>query len=76
MNKSRRDRLSQIHQVIEEQKAALEEIKEEEEESLENILESLQLSEKAVLMQGYIDTMEEAMDELDSVLEKILEVSQ
>ena len=72
MNKQRRKELADILAKLEELENLRSEIKErletvraEEEEALDNLPESLQDSERGQQMQEYIDTLDEAIDNLD-----------
>lgn len=59
MNKDRRKRLREICDILEEQQAALEEIRDEEQEAFDNLPEGHQSAERG-------QAMEEAADDLDT----------
>lgn len=52
MNKDRRKRLQEICDILEEQQAALEEIRDEEQESFDNLSEGLQCTERGQALEG------------------------
>ncbi len=76
MNKARRKELASIVELIEEARERLKAVRDEEQEAFDNMPESLQESERGETMQEYIDTMEQALGDLDgwqSVLREIAE---
>ena len=66
MNKERRNRLSDVSNMIGDVIDELECIMEEEQEAFDNLPESLQSSSKGDKMQEYVDNMQLIMDELAS----------
>ena len=76
MNKARRTRLDKIIEKLEEIKEELEEIKDEEEEAFYNLPESLQYSEKGDKMEDAIAYIEDASDDIDSVIDTLTEATQ
>lgn len=76
MNKDRRERLAEIHTLLEEARHALEEVQEEEGRAFDNMPEGLQTSERGQKLQENHDTMEEAVSTLDDLLSTILELTQ
>lgn len=76
MNRERRKRLEAAKEKLEEVYFELEAIKEEEEEALDNMPESLQQTERGEAMQTAIDTIDDAMNDVESTkdnLEELLE---
>ena len=74
MNKIRRKNLAEVISKLEgldslrqEAMEMLSSIIDEEQEAYDNIPESLQDSERGEQMQGYIDSMQDVADELDSL---------
>ena len=76
MNRERRKRLEAAKEKLEEVYFELEAIKEEEEQALDNMPESLQQTERGEAMQTAIDTIDDAMNDVESTkdnLEELLE---
>ena len=74
MNKQRRKELARAIALIEEAREILEAVKDEEQEALDNLPESLQQSERGETMEGYIYTMDEMLETLDTdELQEIVE---
>lgn len=74
MNRSRRKRLAEAFEKLEEVKAILESVREEEEESLENLPDSFRYGDKGEEMQNYIDMLDEAcgcLEDANSVINQI-----
>ena len=74
MNRSRRKRLAEAFEKLEEVKAILESVKEEEEESLENLPDNFRYGDKGEEMQNYIDMLDEAcggLEDANSVIDQI-----
>lgn len=67
MNKERRNRLSEISDLVGDAIDQLEEIMEEEQEALDNLPESLQSSSKGEAMDEAITSMQDIMDELTTI---------
>lgn len=76
MNKGRRKELKKAIDLLYEAIQIIEEVRDEEQEAYDNIPESLQDSERAETMQEYIDSMDEAYNEIEdhiTTLEEIIE---
>lgn len=71
MNKERRDRLSDVIVSLEEAKDLLEDVKNDEQDAFDNMPVGLQCSERGSKMEGYIELMEDAGDQIDNVCEFI-----
>lgn len=67
MNKVRRKRLAEAIDLINQAKGILEEVKDEEQEAYDNLPESFQYGERGEQMQEYIDSMDEAYENLEEV---------
>lgn len=67
MNKVRRKRLAEAIDLINQAKGILEEVKDEEQEAYDNLPESFQYGERGEQMQEYIDSMNEAYENLDEM---------
>ena len=67
MNKERRNRLSEISDLVGDAIDQLEEIMEEEQEALDSLPESLQSSSKGEAMDEAITSMQDIMDELTTI---------
>lgn len=78
MNKQRRKQLAEAIEKLEQATAMLEEAKEiidgvteEEQEAFDNMPESLQCSERGVMTQDNVDTLEEIAQGMDSYIYEI-----
>lgn len=67
MNKVRRKRLAEAIDLINQAKGILEEVKDEEQEAYDNLPESFQYGKRGEQMQEYIDSMDEAYENLDEM---------
>lgn len=67
MNKVRRKRLAEAIDLINQAKGILEKVKDEEQEAYDNLPESFQYGERGEQMQEYIDSMDEAYENLDEM---------
>lgn len=74
MNKKRRKTLEEIANKVEELRESLQEVLNEEEEAYVNMPESLLESEKCCNMYEGISFMEESVDSLDDVADKLREI--
>ena len=66
MNKDRRKEISRAIELMEQAREILEAVKDEEQEAFDNMPEGPQNSERGETMQGYICTIEEYMDTLET----------
>jgi hypothetical protein len=76
MNAPRRKELQAIHNLITEARDRLMVVKDDEEEYLFNMPENLQNSERYTNTEEMVESLEECLDELDTILETIEEVTQ
>jgi len=74
MNKARRKEIARAIELMEEAHEILESVRDEEQEAFDNMPEGPQNSERGEAMEGYISTIEEVMDYLDtSSLQEIVD---
>ena len=66
MNKVRRKELARVVDLLDRARDLLDTIRDEEQEAFDNLPESIQYSERGETMEGYIGTMEEMLDYLDT----------
>lgn len=66
MNKMRRRQIANAIKLIEQAAEILEQVMDDEQEAFDNLPESLQGSERGEAMEGYIYTIEEFLDTLDT----------
>lgn len=66
MNKLRRKRIAEAIDLIERSREILEAVAEDEQEAFDNMPESLRCSERGEAMEGYIYTIEEFLDAMDT----------
>ena len=71
MNKVRRETLQGISIKLEDLKSDIESLRDEEQEYADNMPDSLQGSEKHDTAENAISSMDEAIDNLDSVINEI-----
>lgn len=69
MNKARRNELAKIKDVIEIERGKLQIVFEEELNTMMNIPENLQECERYYDMETYVESMEEAIEHLDDVVD-------
>ena len=69
MNKARRNELAKIKDVIEIERGKLQIVFEEELDTMMNIPENLQECERYYDMETYVESMEEAIEHLDDVID-------
>jgi hypothetical protein len=74
MNKKRRKQVEAIYDAITEQVESLTFLMEEEQEAYDNLPESFQNGERGEAMQGCIDTLENAIGEIESGMESLQEI--
>jgi predicted RNase H-like HicB family nuclease len=73
MNKSRRSRIDEIIQKIEDLTYDIDVLRDEEEESYENLPESIQYSDRGETMSEAIDNLESAISSLEEATEYLNE---
>ena len=71
MNKARRQTIDEIVNDLNEIKDRMETLKGEEQEAFDNLPESLQSSEKAEPIERAIDSLEEAGEDADTIIEHL-----
>lgn len=69
MNKTRRNELAKIKDVIEIERGKLQIVCEEEQDTMMNIPENLQECKRYCDMEAYVEFMEEAIEHLDDVID-------
>ena len=74
MNKDRRKRLQEICDILEEQQAALEEIRDEEQEAFDNLPEGLQCTERGQAMEEAAGDLDSACYDLESLRDTLAEI--
>lgn len=74
MNRERREQLKKAQALLQQAKEILAEVGGMEEEAFDNMPEAFQEGERGEKMQEYIDTMDEAIGELDDLTETLEEV--
>ena len=74
MNRERRKRLEAAKEKLEEAYFELEAIKDEEQEAYDNTPESLQQTERGEAMQNAIDTIDDAMNDVEYAKDKLEEL--
>lgn len=74
MNKARRNELAKIKDVIEIERGKLQIVCDEEQDTMMNIPENLQEGERYYDMETYIESMEEALEHLDDVIDILDEI--
>ena len=75
MNKQRRSLIADVIDRLETIRGDIEIIRDEEQDAFDNMPEGIQESDRGQQMEEYIGLMEDAMDEIDSALENLGEVS-
>ena len=75
MNKTRRKRLAEAAELLEQARDILEEVKDEEQEAHDNLPESLQQSERGEEMESYIEAIAEAQDYADNAYTAISDIA-
>lgn len=76
MNKARRKRIETIVEKLTDLRAELDDIQDEERTALDSLPENMQSGEKAEKYEEVIDQIQEALDDLDQVTEKLNETIQ
>ncbi len=74
MNSKRRKRLMEAIGMIEAAEAIVEEVRDDEEETYDNMSERLQMSPYGTRMEDDVDNLDEAANDLDTVIGTIREV--
>lgn len=74
MNKERRERLQAIIGQLEDQKAAIEEVRDDEEMAYENIPENLNNTDRATQMYENMDDLDTAANDLDDIIYNLQEI--
>lgn len=71
MNKNRRKQIAEAIQKIEEAKTLLEIARDEEQDAFDNMPEGIQSSGRGETMEAAITSMDEAIDEIDNIVESL-----
>lgn len=71
MNNARRKEISKAISMMEESVAILTGVKEDEEMAYENLPEGIQMSERGDAMQEWIDTLTDAEDSIQDVIDNL-----
>lgn len=74
MNKARRKRISKILEQLEGLSVEIEEVMNEEQEAYDNLPESIQYSERGENMEGYISSLDDAMNYLSDAISSLEEI--
>ena len=67
MNKQRRKELEKALELIAEARGIIENCRDDEQDAFDNLPESIQESERGETMEGFIDILDEAIDNLDDI---------
>ena len=73
MNNTRRKQIQAIIDKLEDLKSDIECLKDEEQEAFDNLPEGIQASERGEAMETAVYNLEEAYDNLDSVIDSLTE---
>lgn len=74
MNNQRRKEIAKAIRLIDEAKTILENIEYEEQESYDNLPESLQETERGEKMTDAIDSLSEAQNDIDNIIDNLQEI--
>ena len=74
MNKDRRERINAARELLEQAQTAFEYIRDEEQEAFDNLPESLQCSERGYTMDTNVSTLDEVVEGISDVLDKLDEI--
>lgn len=74
MNKARRKRISKILEQLEGLSVEIEEVMNEEQEAYDNLPESIQYSERGENMEGYISSLDDAMNYVSDAISSLEEI--
>lgn len=75
VNRKKRDQLGQAKEFLGKAKGLVEDVRNQEQESLDNLPDNLQDTERAGLMEDAIDSLESAMDDIDSAVKNLCDAS-
>lgn len=71
MNKQRRNKLSEAIGHLDIALQVISDVRDDEQEALDNMPENLQSSDRYAEMECAVDTMEEAIDELENISDRL-----
>ncbi len=74
MNKARRKQLEKVVEVLTAQMEELETIKDEEQEAFDNLPEAIQCTERGETMEENVDELDSIITDLENVIDSINEV--
>lgn len=74
MNKNRRERLERIASEMDELRSQLESLRDEEQDAFDNTPDSLRESDKGQETEAGLDTLNNAVDELESLADALREL--
>ena len=74
MNKARRKKISEILEQLEGLSVEIEEVMNEEQEAYDNLPESIQYSERGENMEGYISSLDDAMNYVSDAISSLEEI--
>lgn len=74
MNKARRKRIENIISKLEDLSVEIEEVMNEEQEAYDNLPEPIQYSERGENMEGYISSLDDAMNYVSDAISSLEEI--
>ncbi len=74
MNKHRRNKLSEAIGYLDNALQIISDVRDDEQDALDNIPENLQQSDRYSDMENAVDTMEEAIDDIGIISDKLQEI--
>lgn len=74
MNDVRRKRIAQAVDLLNEAMEILDEVKDEEQEAFDNLPENFQAAERGEEMEGYVESLAEAYDYVESAVGAVEEI--
>jgi len=76
MNKSRRAKISKLLEELEYINSEIESIKCDEQDALDNLPESIQGSDRGQQMEEYVDSLDEALESMQSAIDTLTEIAE
>lgn len=74
MNKQRRNKLSEAITHLDSALQIISDVRDDEQDALDNIPENLQTSDRYLEMEEAVDTMDETIDEIGNISERLREI--